>query len=257
MKGICIPRNMNPKHQHSGIAVTAAVILLAGVLHCPIYAQRAGTDRVTEDFDSTLVSNVRDLSGKAVRHNVISAGQRDSILSFIDNSMPKDSPQLRIDILKRILSRIDEEYDRTIPSGNINSAIPKELIMSLIPTSLPVPETFVDKNREKLSAQIMAITSVKTDIAKSIAASTPFNLPLGVIYFGRLLFGLGMPVSGNAIPVMNGLFYIYMPGGKPLEFDESVFKDREHFDPNVYKFSKPQMQYDLHEGLHFKANNLP
>ena len=39
--------------------------------------------------------------------------------------------------------------------------------------------------------------------------------------------------SGNAIPVMNGLYFIYMPGGQPLEFDESVFKDRKHFDPEL------------------------
>ena len=56
---------------------------------------------------------------------------------------------------------------------------------------------------------------------------------------------------------MNGLYYIYMPGGRPLEFDESVFKDRKHFDPDVYKFSKPQMQYDPYEGRHFKAGYTP
>lgn len=71
------------------------------------------------------------------------------------------------------------------------------------------------------------------------------------------VFGLGMSPNPGARPVMNGLYYQYMPGGQPLEFDESVYKDREHFDPNVYKFSKPQMQYDSYEGRHFKAGYTP
>lgn len=72
--------------------------------------------------------------------------------------------------------------------------------------TLPVPETFVDKNRKKLAVQINGITAVKTDIARSLAASAPPALPPVAVYIGKLLFGLGMPPSGNAVPVMNGLY---------------------------------------------------
>lgn len=238
-------------------AVTIAAIAMASVLHSPMGAQETGAGPFSADFDSTLVNDVTVLSGKAVRDNVISAGRRDSILTFVNDSIPKDSPALRITVLKGILSRIDDEYDKAILPGSIFMDIPKELIMSMIPSSLPVPETFVDKNRKKLAAQINGITAVKTDIARSLAASAPPALPTFAVYIGKLLFGLGMPPSGNAVPVMNGLYYIYMPGGRPLEFDESVFKDRKHFDPDVYKFLKPQMQYDPYEGRHFKAGYTP
>ena len=78
--------------------------------------------------------------------------------------------------------------------------------------TLPVPETFVDKNRKKLAAQINGITAVKTDIARSLAASAPPALPTFAVYIGKLLFGLGMPPSGNAVPVMNGLYSSPSPG---------------------------------------------
>ena len=175
-------------------AVTIAAIAMASVLHSPMGAQETGVGPFSADFDSTLVNDVTVLSGKAVRDNVISAGRRDSILTFVNDSIPKDSPALRITVLKGILSRIDDEYDKAILPGSIFMDIPKELIMSMIPSSLPVPETFVDKNRKKLAAQINGITAVKTDIARSLAAS----LSASCAAYARCLYRETLVRAGNA-----------------------------------------------------------
>lgn len=232
------------------LACAAACVAAESFLCMDACAQEA-------DFEATLKDNIMTLSTRAVRDSIITADRQDSLLAYVNDSIPKDSPQLRISILKGILTEIDRQYDKVIPKGNIFQSIPKELILSMIPGILPIPETYTDPKREIFLKQMESVSAVKADIAESFALSRPLALPDWAAGIGRLLFGLGLPPSRNAIPVMNGLYFIYMPGGQPLEFDESVFKDRKHFDPEVYKFSKPQMQYDLHEGLHFKANNLP
>ena len=232
------------------LACAAACVAAESFLCMDVCAQES-------DFEATLKDNILTLSSRAVRDSIITADRQDTLLAYVNDSIPKDSPQLRISILKGILTEIDRQYDKVIPKGNIFQSIPKELILSMIPGILPIPETYTDPKREIFLKQMESVSAVKADIAESFALSRPLVLPDWAAGIGRLLFGLGLPPSRNAIPVMNGLYFIYMPGGQPLEFDESVFKDRKHFDPEVYKFSKPQMQYDLHEGLHFKANNLP
>ena len=237
--------------------ITAHLRTMAAILVAEAIAGNCRLNAQDYDFAKTLEKEIGILTDKAVKDNVFDSSRRDSVMLFVRDSVPKDSPQLRIDALKRILSEIDAEYDRAMMDADVYDIIPKELATSMLPSTLPIPDTFVDRKREKFLAQQRAVEDVKASIARSLAGAKQPNLPPVLAYIGRLLFGLGMSPNPGARPVMNGLYYQYMPGGQPLEFDESVYKDREHFDPNVYKFSKPQMQYDPYEGRHFKAGYTP
>ena len=55
----------------------------------------------------------------------------------------------------------------------------------------------------------------------------------------RMLLGGSAQYKPNAIPMMNGLWYMPIPTGKPEHFDETLFWDG-NFDSRVYKSSVPE-----------------
>lgn len=132
----------------------------------------------------------------------------------------------------------------------------------LVPRILPLPEDYVDRKMERFKAEMKAAITVKELTSRYLEHVKPW---MSTSRYGNLIYGLagffiptnGMDPSFKSIAVMNGLYYIPCVPGQPLEFDESIFKDTKHFDPNVYRPTKPQMEYDLGEGLHFRAFSTP
>lgn len=108
-------------------------------------------------------------------------------------------------------------------------------------------------------AAAMTVKDLTTQYLERIKPWQPKNKYLQGLYFLLCHFipTNGMDPSFKSTAVMNGLYYIPCVPGQPLEFDESIFKDTKHFDPLVYRPTKPQMEYDLGEGLHFRAYSTP
>lgn len=131
-----------------------------------------------------------------------------------------------------------------------------------VPRILPLPEDYVDRKMERFKAEMEAAKKVKDYTTRYLEHISPW---MSTSEYGNLIYGLarffiptnGMDPSFKSIPVMNGLYYIPCVPGQPLEFDESIFKDTKHFDPLVYRPTKPQMEYDPCEGLHFRAFSTP
>lgn len=148
-----------------------------------------------------------------------------------------------------------------IPDSRANGGFDMGAEM-FVPRILPLPEDYVDREMERFKAEMEAAIRVKDYTTRYIEHIRPW---MSGSKYGNLIYGLagffiptnGMDPSFKSIAVMNGLYYIPCVPGQPLEFDESIFKDTKHFDPNVYRPTKPQMEYDLGEGLHFRAFSTP
>lgn len=131
-----------------------------------------------------------------------------------------------------------------------------------VPRILPLPEDYVDRKMERFKAEMEAAIKVKEYTTRYLEHISPW---MSGSKYGYLIYGLagffiptnGMDPSFKSTAVMNGLYYIPCVPGQPLEFDESIFKDTKHFDPLVYRPTKPQMEYDPCEGLHFRAFSTP
>lgn len=148
-----------------------------------------------------------------------------------------------------------------LPDSRANGGFDMEAEI-FVPRILPLPEDYVDRKMERFKAEMEAAKKVKDYTTRYLEHISPW---MSTSKYSSLFYGLagffiptnGMDPSFKSIPVMNGLYYIPRVPGQPLEFDESIFKDTKHFDPNVYKPTKPQMEYDPGEGLHFRAFSTP
>lgn len=215
-----------------------------------------GQDTTGIENTGGLEKEVIILADKGMDEGMISKEFRDSVVTFVRDSLPSDDPQLRTGILEKIMSEIDSRCDRVKKLNDIQ--IDTHLIRGLVPGVLPLPEDYVDRATERFRAEMAAASAVKELTTRYLERLKPFYADMPVIVcIARMFLNGGMDTSFKTIPVMNGLYYIPRVGGQPLEFDESVFKDREHFDSDVYKYTRPQMQYDMYEGLHFKATSTP
>lgn len=157
---------------------------------------------------------------------------------------------------------IETRYDRMGVPDRGTTAPDRQTISSILPGVLPLPDDFVDRQTERFRKEMAAAMTVKDLTAQYLERIKPWqprNRYLQGLYFLLCHFipTNGMDPSFKSVAVMNGLYYIPCVPGQPLEFDESIFKDTKHFDPLVYRPTKPQMEYDLGEGLHFRAYSTP
>ena len=214
------------------------------------------------DSVKTLAAETIRFAEKAAEDGAITSEARDSVITLLNRPMP-DGNGLNIDFLKAVRDSIETRYDDIItPEDNAAGVPDRQTVSSMLPGVLPLPDDFVDKQTERFRKEMAAAMTVKdltTQYLERIKPWQPKNKYLQGLYFLLCHFipTNGMDPSFKSTAVMNGLYYIPCVPGQPLEFDESIFKDTKHFDPLVYRQTKPQMEYDLGEGLHFRAYSTP
>lgn len=214
-----------------------------------------------DDQVKTLAAEVSGLAGRAAEDGAITTEERDSVLILLSRPMP-DGKGLTVDFLKAVLDSIETRYDRMAVPDRGTTAPDRQMISTMLPGVLPLPDDFVDKRMERFRREMAAAQTVKdltTQYLERIKPWQPKNRYLQLLFalFGHFIPTNGMDPSFKSTAVMNGLYYIPCVPGQPLEFDESIFRDTKHFDPLVYRPTRPQMEYDPGEGLHFRAYSTP
>ena len=239
-----------------------ALVLVLG-MHSACCISATAQTALSKETDSvkTLAAETIRLAEKAAEDGAITSEARDSVITLLNRPMP-DGNGLNIDFLKAVRDSIETRYERMAVPDSGTSTPDRQMIRSMLPGVLPLPDDFVDKQTERFRKEMAAAMTVKdltTQYLERIKPWQPKNKYLQGLYFLLCHFipTNGMDPSFKSTAVMNGLYYIPCVPGQPLEFDESIFKDTKHFDPLVYRPTKPQMEYDLGEGLHFRAYSTP
>ncbi len=246
------------------LQMTASIIktLSAGILGifmCPvfIYASPEGNrSSSAQELDDILRKDVETYARRAADEKIISIAEKESILRFVQDSLPEDK-RLRINVLKQLRDRIDMEYDEMI-QRYLSRADEMDIYgKTMVERILPEPEDYTPENIKKLKKEQEAALRIRKYTAKFIKATAPVKMGPVMQTALRLIAGRGTSHSPElsdreVVPVHGGLYNIYMPGWKPSGIDPSLFDDTKHFDPSVYKRPVPKMDYDPHPDKHFR-----
>ena len=119
----------------------------------------------------------------------------------------------------------------------------------MLPILLSIPETeeqFGPLTTEQALERIDELLGRDLAYEKRVASMSKGERIAWTI--ARLLLGGSAAYNPKATPMMNGLWYMPIPPGKPESFDETVFWEK-NFDPRVYKSSVPKPVISAEEML--------
>ena len=210
-------RKLNRPHAMRGIAIYA---LLTAVFACIPAMEADGQDTIT-DRSSVLAADIRDLARKAFMFGLIDENGRDSLTDkaadIAGRQAVTELEAIRMQWEDSLSFLEDLDYDKIF--GDLTSDIIDSDVMAekMLPVLLSIPEM-----REKFGT--LTVEEALERIAWILA---------------RLLLGGSAPFDPDAIPMMNGLWYMPIPPGKPESFDERLLWD-DNFDPRVYKSAIPE-----------------
>lgn len=224
----------------------ATYILFTGILilfHTVSASGQNPGDTIT-DRQAVLKADIRDLAAKAYMFGILDENGRDSLISLTARPDSSDAiPELeamraqweeKLSFLEKIYS--DEVF------GNLTSAIidKKAAAEKMLPILLSVPEIrekFGPLTFEQAMERLNDLLGRDLAYERHVASMSKGERIAWMI--ARMLFGGSAQYKPNAIPMMNGLWYMPIPAGKPEQFDETLFWDG-NFDSRVYKSSVPE-----------------
>lgn len=230
----------------------ATYIFLTTVFAAISAAGADGQDTIT-DRPAVLAADIRDLAQKAYLYGLIDKDGRDSLATEAEReSVLRAIPELEAiraqweDSLS-FMEKLD--YDGIIEELTSDMTDRKTLAERMLPALLAIPEMkerFGPLTVEEALARIDELLGRDLAYEKKMASMSKAERAAWTI--ARMLFGGSAAYKPDAIPMMNGLWYMPIPPGEPESFDETIFRDK-NFDPNVYKTSIPEPVYNPEDML--------
>lgn len=233
-------RKLNRPHAMRGIAIYA---LLTAVFACIPAMEADGQDTIT-DRSSVLAADIRDLARKAFMFGLIDENGRDSLTDkaadIAGRQAVTELEAIRMQWEDSLSFLEDLDYDKIF--GDLTSDIIDSDVMAekMLPVLLSIPEMrekFGTLTVEEALERIDYLLGRELAYEKRVASMSKGERIAWIL--ARLLLGGSAPFDPDAIPMMNGLWYMPIPPGKPESFDERLLWD-DNFDPRVYKSAIPE-----------------
>lgn len=225
----------------------AIYVLLTAVFILSHTVRAACQDTIT-DRPAVLRADIRDLVTKAYMFGLLDEKGRDSLINAAGYIIP-ELEAMRASWEEK-LSFLEKLYNDETLSGITDAGTDRELIKEkMLPILLSIPETeeqFGPLTTEQALERIDELLGRDLAYEKRVASMSKGERIAWTI--ARLLLGGSAAYNPKAKPMMNGLWYMPIPPGKPESFDETVFWEK-NFDPRVYKSSVPKPVISAEEML--------
>lgn len=225
----------------------AIYVLLTAVFILSHTVRATCQDTIT-DRPAVLRADIRDLATKAYMFGLLDEKGRDSLINAAGYIIP-ELEAMRASWEEK-LSFLEKLYNDETFSGITDAGTDRELIKEkMLPILLSIPETeeqFGPLTTEQALERIDELLGRDLAYEKRVASMSKGERIAWTI--ARLLLGGSAAYNPKATPMMNGLWYMPIPPGKPESFDETVFWEK-NFDPRVYKSSVPKPVISAEEML--------
>lgn len=225
----------------------AIYVLLTAVFILSHTVRAACQDTIT-DRPAVLRADIRDLATKAYMFGLLDEKGRDSLINTAGYIIP-ELEAIRASWEEK-LSFLEKLYNDETLSGITDAGTDRELIKEkMLPILLSIPETeeqFGPLTTEQALERIDELLGRNLAYEKRVASMSKGERIAWAI--AKLLLGGSAAYNPKATPMMNGLWYMPIPPGKPESFDETVFWEK-NFDPRVYKSSVPEPVISAEEML--------
>ncbi len=225
----------------------AIYVLLTAVFILSHTVRAACQDTIT-DRPAVLRADIRDLAKKAYMFGLLDEKGRDSLINAAGYIIP-ELEAMRASWEEK-LSFLEKLYNDETLSGITDAGTDRDLIKEkMLPILLSIPETeeqFGPLTTEQALERIDELLGRDLAYEKRVASMSKGERIAWTI--ARLLLGGSAAYNSKATPMMNGLWYMPIPPGKPESFDETVFWEK-NFDPRVYKSSVPKPVISAEEML--------
>ena len=225
----------------------AIYVLLTAVFILSHTVRAACQDTIT-DRPAVLRADIRDLATKAYMFGLLDEKGRDSLINAAGYIIP-ELEAMRASWEEK-LSFLEKLYNDETLSGITDAGTDRDLIKEkMLPILLSIPETeeqFGPLTTDQALERIDEWLGRDLAYEKRVASMSKGERIAWTI--ARLLLGGSAAYNSKATPMMNGLWYMPIPPGKPESFDETVFWEK-NFDPRVYKSSVPKPVISAEEML--------
>lgn len=239
----------------------AIYVLLTAVFILSHTVRAACQDTIT-DRPAVLRADIRDLAVKAFMYGLLDENGMDSLIRTAaeitstggiygitgvttgeDTTSSYIIPELesiRAQWEKRLLFLEKIHTDETLHRLSDMRSERKIIAERMLPSLLSIPETkeqFGPLTTEQALERIDELLGRNLAYEKKVASMSKWERTAWAVT--RLFFGGSAPYNPKAVPMMNGLWYMPVPPGKPESFDDTIFWD-DNFNPQVYKSSRPK-----------------
>lgn len=190
---------------HTAIALIIATVPLAvnGQGRDSLAMQE---DRLREETDLFIRNALRD--------GILSGSEADSQQRLTQYSA---GDGVTLTVLSGIIHDIDSLYDASMK--NVNTYYERDLayyrVSGMLPSILEIPEEYMSPRDRRARLDWEAERRVKTSMARTFESERPSTLVEYIIKYSTVFFHNDYGLAGKAIPQQGGLYYIYVPPGRP------------------------------------------
>lgn len=150
----------------------------------------------------------------ALRDGMIVVSEADSLQRIAQYSA---GDGVRMTVLRGIIQDLDRLYDASMKIVNTyyeeNMTCCK--ISGILPSILEIPEEYLSPQERRARIEQDARRMVMASMSSTFEAERPSPLIEYIIKYSTVFFHNDYGLAGKAIPQRGGLYYIYIPPGRP------------------------------------------
>lgn len=204
---------------------------MLSILLCAILTSvlpTASTDSLSISSD-LHIKEALALVEKSAQEHIISNNCKDSLILVI-NSLPGETKGTD-DKLQSLVAGLENKWDKAMKIIDNSAIATVERLRWLYNDMLPIPEDYLDpKELEKMNGE-RAMASLINALSSSFNYQKLWKWQIWldrITNGGFCLFGNMDVYNGRKIPQMGGLYYISVPGGKPIDISLSRKTQNHH-----------------------------
>lgn len=163
-------------------------------------------DRLREETDLFIRNAQRD--------GILSGPEADSLLQISQYSA---GDGVSLAVLRGIIQDLDSLYDASMKAVDTyyEESLTYYRVSGMLPSILEIPEEYMSPRERRARIEQDATRRVITSMSNTFEAEKPSTLVEYIIKFSNVFFHNDYGLAGKAIPQRGGLYYIYVPPGRP------------------------------------------